>query len=172
MGIIDTLVTDRTQKDVANGTGKGYYNYTDLNRVNAAAAYLVEELEGAGYAVPGFSAQQEWGMSSIPTEAKMNDYLNNLRAIRSVLSVNTVSLPDSMNFLGYKGANNIERVLVDVEKQLITLRDIFLRSGSFLAYSGLAYYASSTAYFIVLQILCDSEGVPLCDSEGVQLTSG
>ena len=72
-----TLVTDRTQQDVAyvkqlidklvTGTAtdaekaewnsftlKGAYNHTDLNRVTAAMEYLKSRLEGYGYAVPGY----------------------------------------------------------------------------------------------------------------------
>lgn len=72
-----TLVTDRTQADVAyarqlaeklvTGTAteaeiaewnsftlKGVYNHTDLNRVTAAMEDLKLRLEGYGYAVPGY----------------------------------------------------------------------------------------------------------------------
>ena len=72
-----TLVTDRTQQDVAyarqlveklvTGTAteaeiaewnsftlKGVYNHTDLNRVTAAMDALKAKLEGYGYAVPGY----------------------------------------------------------------------------------------------------------------------
>lgn len=72
-----TLVTDRTQQDVAyvrqlveklvTGTAteaekaewnsftlKGVYNHTDLNRVTAAMNALKAKLEGYGYAVPGY----------------------------------------------------------------------------------------------------------------------
>lgn len=72
-----TLVTDRTQQDVAYArqlaeklvvgtateeekaewnsfTLKGVYNHTDLNRVTAAMEYLKARLEGYGYAVPGY----------------------------------------------------------------------------------------------------------------------
>lgn len=142
MGIIDTLVIDRTQKDVANGTGKGYYNYTDLNRVNAAAAYLVEELEGAGYAVPGFSAQQEWGMSSIPSESDMSEYLGIIKSLKYIINIpeeddnvcvvgigttnngysagngGVQSGPDTMSWLNFILANDIERILVTVNRSL------------------------------------------------------
>ena len=34
------LITDRTQADVSANTNKGYYNFTDLNRVSEAQEYL------------------------------------------------------------------------------------------------------------------------------------
>lgn len=49
-----TLVTDRTQADVAAGNAKGTYNAADLNRVAAALEDLVTRFRAAGYAVPGY----------------------------------------------------------------------------------------------------------------------
>lgn len=77
MSIIDSLITNRTQADVAalhallakakagtltdeewavlaDPAHKGAYNYTDLNRVSAALDYLAVLLRGYGYAVPGY----------------------------------------------------------------------------------------------------------------------
>lgn len=49
-----TLVTDRTQADVAAGNAKGTYNAADLNRVAAALEDLAARFRGYGYAVPGY----------------------------------------------------------------------------------------------------------------------
>ena len=49
-----TLVTDRTLEDVANKTAKGFYNATDLNRVDACLEDLVARLRRIGYNVPGY----------------------------------------------------------------------------------------------------------------------
>lgn len=46
------LVTDRTQTDVNARNDKGTYNYTDLNRVLRACAWLAEKLEQHGYEIP------------------------------------------------------------------------------------------------------------------------
>ena len=46
------LVTDRTQADVNAKNDKGTYNYTDLNRVLRACAWLAGRLEQSGYGVP------------------------------------------------------------------------------------------------------------------------
>lgn len=47
-----TLVTDRTLEDVSNKTAKGFYNATDLNRVDACLEDLVARLRRIGYNVP------------------------------------------------------------------------------------------------------------------------
>lgn len=49
-----TLITDRTLEDVANKTAKGFYNATDLNRVDACLEDLVARLRRIGYNVPGY----------------------------------------------------------------------------------------------------------------------
>lgn len=49
-----TLVTDRTLEDVANKTAKGFYNATDLNRVDACLEDLVARLNRVGCLVPGY----------------------------------------------------------------------------------------------------------------------
>lgn len=49
-----TLITDRTLEDVANKTAKGFYNATDLNRVDACMEDLVARLGRIGYSVPGY----------------------------------------------------------------------------------------------------------------------
>lgn len=49
-----TLVTDRTLEDVSNKTSKGFYNATDLNRVDACMEDLVARLGRIGYSVPGY----------------------------------------------------------------------------------------------------------------------
>ena len=49
-----TLVTDRTLEDVSNKTAKGFYNATDLNRVDACMEDLVALLGRIGYSVPGY----------------------------------------------------------------------------------------------------------------------
>lgn len=46
---MDNLITDRTYNDVILGTDKGYYNYTDLNRVEEATAELAQLLTAQGY---------------------------------------------------------------------------------------------------------------------------
>lgn len=170
MSVIDTLITDRTQKDVANGAEKGCYNYSDLNRVQSAVAYLVDELEESGYSVPGFSSHDEWSEDDIPSPSEMDAYIGNVRAVRDALSV-AADIPQSIRFLGYTGANNIEKALAGVEKRLLSLRKVFIRCNAPTAYSGLGYYIDKSGESIILQLLCDSAGVLLCSSDGMQLVS-
>jgi hypothetical protein len=75
-------------------------------------------------------------MSSVPTVADMNRYLNNVRVIRSAFATlgTTPYAPQSMVGLTYKGANDIEQILVDVDRLLENMMSVWFFSGDL--YSG------------------------------------
>lgn len=131
------LITDRTQQDVdslreltskrlENMTAaeitewlkphKGAYNYTDLNRVEAAVAYLGERLNQHGYHI-GLLETKVWGMNDVPTLADMARYLTNVRQIRFAFVTldTTPAAPLSLERMTYQSANNIEQILHDVD---------------------------------------------------------
>lgn len=126
------LITDRTQADVdrvhslaskgwANMTAdeqaewlvgmKGAYNYTDLNRVEGAVQTLAEIL---GVTV---TVKTDWTVTDIPKQADMNRYLENIRKLRAknYILAGTPQAPSSMNNFTYSMANNIEKILADIE---------------------------------------------------------
>lgn len=119
MSVIDTLIFDRTADDVANRTKKGYYNADDLNRVRSAMEYVRDVFNDYGYSVV-LSAQRVWAEGDIPTVAEMENYLNDLSVLRSVLSVlpDTPEAPDGINRLTYQKANDIEKILWDIADAL------------------------------------------------------
>lgn len=93
---------------------KGAYNYTDLNRVEAAAAELAEML--------GLSlvTKTDWTLWDIPTTSDMDRYLSNIVAIRDACpgEAEFPDLPSTMNSLTYESANNIEKVLMQVHQNI------------------------------------------------------
>lgn len=151
MSIIDTLITDRTQADVdrvlalsAKGWAcmsaeeraewsaglKGVYNASDLNRVQEAMEYLAGVFGTYGYAV-SLQVMPTWSDSDIPTEAQMTAYLSNLAALRGVLVVlpATPAVPESMERLTYVTANDIERILADLDRQLANMAAAWFYAG-------------------------------------------
>ena len=144
------MITDRTSADVrrvkelaakgyANMTAdektewnaglKGAYNAADLNRVGQACADLYTALAGAGYAVPGYTAlKTDWTNSDRPTKAQLTTYLSTVSAIKAVLPAVT-DLPSTMKSLTYEGANNIEKLLVEVDDILNRIIAVYIRSG-------------------------------------------
>lgn len=140
MSVIDTLVTDRTEADASRYSElrdkgwaemttaekaewvagmKGAYNASDLNRVASAMAYLSQRFASAGYSVP-VSSPTDWANGDIPTKGDMDTYLDDLRRIRAALAVmdTTPSAPGSMDYLTWAKANDIEKILADVDDLL------------------------------------------------------
>ena len=149
------LITDRTQADVERvrqlaqkGFGnmtaaektewasdlKGAYNASDLNRVGAAVAYVAGRLTGYGYAV-SVSPRQDWQVTDIPTQESMTAYLADVAALRAALTVaaGTPEVPEDMDRLTWKEANDIEKILVDVDELLTRMAAAWFYSGDLYA---------------------------------------
>lgn len=141
MSIIDTLVFDRTQADVTQKTDKGYYNASDLNRVQEAMSYLSGVLAESGITVT-LHQSKVWSDEDIPNVTDMDAYLDDVRAIRSAISVfaDTPSAPESMRYLTYSKANDIEKILVDVEAAIKETKRCYIRAGMPWAYAGTEVY--------------------------------
>jgi hypothetical protein len=122
MSIIDTLITDRTG---------GYYNTTDLNRVGEAVQYVADLLNGYGYAV-SVSPKVDWQISDIPRIADMAVYLADLEALKAAF-YGTVTLPGSMDNLTPETANNIERLLCEIEQNIHNMTEAWYYSGELYA---------------------------------------
>jgi chaperonin GroEL (HSP60 family) len=131
------LITDRTEEDVNrvkamlakgwatlteeeqaewNAGMKGAYNYKDLNRVEMAVSYLKDYLGSYGY-VADIGPLRTWTEKDVPTVSDMQRYLDNVRIIRSVLTVfpSTPQVPESMENFTFTKANQLEKILQDVE---------------------------------------------------------
>lgn len=140
-----TLVTDRTQQDVINKTEKGYYNASDLNRVNEAVTYIANAITSAGYSVSVSVPAKEWTDSDIPTPTQMQEYLTNVDAIKKAVAVlkTTPETPGNMRFLTYQTANDIERILFDVDIILTSMSAIYIRAGMPWALANVGIYAAN-----------------------------
>lgn len=140
MSVIDTLVTDRTEADASRcielrdkgwaamttaeraewvAGMKGAYNASDLNRVASAMSYLSQRFASAGHSVP-VSSPIDWANGDIPRKDDLDTYLDDLRRIRAALAVmdTTPAAPGSMDYLTWAKANDIEKILVDVDDAL------------------------------------------------------
>lgn len=123
---ISTLVTDR-------GAGT-YYNASDLNRVGAAVQYVAERFAAQGYTV-AVSPKTDWLASDIPTASELEAYRQNIAALRALLAVmpTTPETPDSMAGLTPAGANDIERILLDLDTLLTNATLAWYQSGELFA---------------------------------------
>lgn len=113
---------------------KGAYNASDLNRVGAAVAYVAGRLNGYGYYV-SVSPKQDWTANDIPTAGQMATYIQDVAALRGAIAVmaSTPPTPDSANNLTWKEANDIEKILVDVDELLTRMAAAWFYSGDLYA---------------------------------------
>lgn len=147
------FITDRTQQDVAyvqqlaskliarTATDfekaewnsillKGAYNYTDLNRVGTIMQYIVNRLRSFGYSVV-VSPKVDWIEADCPDVSDMYMYISDLTVLRRVLAVmkSTPQVPSSMDGLNYTVANNIEKILEDIDFLLTSASRAWYYSG-------------------------------------------
>ena len=95
---------------------QGAYNATDLNRLGEAVQYLADLLHSYGYSVT-VSPKTDWLITDIPRIADMTAYLSDIQAIKDTF-YGTTPLPDDMDDLSIEAANNIERLLAEVEQYI------------------------------------------------------
>lgn len=111
------LITDRTLGDVLSQNEKGTYNASDLNRVGIAAEELRLIGIDAGYPIVGIF-RRDYLEGEIPVLEEMEYYLSQVHKCRGCFFDLGISLPHTMDGLDYVGANNMERVFVEIEKSI------------------------------------------------------
>lgn len=111
------LITDRTALDVEQKTEKGVYNSEDLSRVVSAMQYIANKFSNYGHTIKIDSASYLWTNEIYPDKEKMDKYINDIKKIRSLISVmdSTPECPESLSFFNYILANNIEQILLDID---------------------------------------------------------
>lgn len=110
--MINNLIFDRTESDVEQGTDKGYYRYTDLNRVQAAVLAVRERFIEMGYNVAPIPTFHTWEENDIPLYPQIEAYINSIRSLIGLIPIpDAPSIPDNPNRLDWIGANAIEKFL-------------------------------------------------------------
>lgn len=145
------LVTDRTARDVErwrllHSKGwdalteeekaewqaglKGAYNFEDLNRVESAVVFIARRLTESGYYVSP-EVKLSWNVADHPTKADMNRYLGNIALLRSMLPLykTTPTVPTTSKKLDYLVANDIEKILSDLDRQISAINQSWYYAG-------------------------------------------
>lgn len=124
---LDPLITDRIAQDVSTGTKKGFYNVSDIQRINSYIEYLSDVL-GLNLNVTSVSLGQAL------TRAQMDAILSNINAIRAAWYVadDTPMTPIAVNW-DYVKANNIEKILKALDEFYQSTQIDKLYSGTFRA---------------------------------------
>ena len=125
---MDKLIFDRTQQDIINKTKKSYYNVDDLIRINDWIKLLSDYL-GLGLVIETYSLGQ------IITLDNINLILNNIQTLKDNWYVaNDTPYTPIANGYNYKSANDVEKILSDVDDFKVSVESDFKFSGTF--YSG------------------------------------
>lgn len=95
---------------------KGAYGAIDMNRVAAAVSTLSGLLNAAGY--KNEVSAQNFVEGEDSTDEKYSVYLANVQTLRDAIAVraSTPELPAADAKLDYIGANNIEKILADLDE--------------------------------------------------------
>lgn len=128
------LITDRTQKDVAERNPKGYYAASDLNRVGYAIDYLAPIIRGYGYTLE-VHTKTDWTDEDWKLTGEMVQYLQSLNNLKSVFYT-LVELPETMEKINYADANNIEQLLLTIDETVVRVVAGFTRTNAFGLRSG------------------------------------
>lgn len=128
------LITDRTKQDIENETSKGFYNYTDLNRVQNAARYVAERLAEVG-AYTTLIDDVQWSTGMFPTETQLKNYLENIYKCVCQLGLKDgfFNLPTTMYGIDYNDANSIEKTLKTIDGYIDKIQEQQLYSGTIYA---------------------------------------
>lgn len=116
------LITDRV--------AGSFYNASDLNRVGEAMHFLSDRFRTYGYD-SSVTARIDWVAPVVPELIDMDNYIADVRHLRGLVLMleTTPPTPESMAFLTWTKANDIEKILVDVEDTLNRMRDGWFYSG-------------------------------------------
>lgn len=127
--IEEKLIFDRTATDIAEGaeTQKGYYNVSDIERINSYIEYLAEELDLDLEIINP-------SLGEALTLAKIQGIIDNVNAIREVWYVasDTPATPTASAW-DYVKANNIEKILQALYDFMVSVKIDKLYSGTFVS---------------------------------------
>lgn len=124
---MDNLIFDRTQEDVTNKTEKGYYNTSDLNRVESWCRYLADELNNVGYNIT-ITTNTDWTSTDLRTASHMERIRTNIRALMTGYHYITTIYSNAESF-DYIKANNWEKILDEIYHLLWGMTDWYVYSG-------------------------------------------
>lgn len=124
---MDNLIFDRTQQDVTNKTEKGYYNTSDLNRVESWCRYLADELNNVGYNI-NITTKTNWVSTDLRTASEMDRIKNNILAIMTGYHWLTQIYANNNNW-NWNKANRWEQILDEIFHLLWGMEDWYVYSG-------------------------------------------
>lgn len=162
-------VTDRTLADVLEENDKGTYQAVDLNRLVVLTNYMYNQLTRFGISLKNNRSEKDIKWNILPCSVgvslntvgnyvlpnspyndkdlsdadRMNIIATNIQSIRRSIKLaeDSPDAPDSLRFMSYISANNLEQIIVLVEQTLYSLSKVFPRAGTAWNFSGNSTFA-------------------------------
>ena len=124
---MENLIYDRTQSDVNNNTSKSYYNYNDYNRIETWCEYLAATLKNYNYGV-SIVVKTNWNRKNFPSESEMERIRQNVNRLKQAYFSFT-QIPENLDYMTIEKANDIERILFEIDKILEVMENNFIYCG-------------------------------------------
>lgn len=136
---MDELIFDRTESDVAYAKEnqssdyylKGAINYTDLNRVEEWCEYLSEQLNIYSYPT-SIVTKTNWTANDNPNQAQLERIRSNVYALKTAFYAIT-NVPTNLNKMTFKKANDIEKILYELNDNMERMIQAFVYSNEIMA---------------------------------------
>ena len=130
---LQPLITDRAAKDITERTDKGFYNLSDVERVNSYISYLSDELK-LNLTIDTVTFGEKL------TREEMQGIIDNINAIRTAWYVATdtpqTPIPLAWN---YTKANDLEKIIKALDEFMQSVKVDKIYSGTFRAGSQIKF---------------------------------
>lgn len=121
-------LTPEEQAEWAAGM-KGAYSHIDYNRVSHNVSYLATMLGLYGYTTGVISMREDWDVADFPTPEEQTQYITNILLLKEAF-YGTQQIPNSMDKLTVTSANNIEKLLLEINAYLNRMVAGFIKCGT------------------------------------------
>lgn len=124
-------LTDDEKVDWVSCALKGSYNYTDRNRVETAVNIINKKLMEYGYIDYELEVITDRDMQTIDEFVSIKRYLDNIQILMEKFFVlaTTPELPSSLDGIDIEKANNIEKILFDLNNIISYIENDYVRMG-------------------------------------------
>ena len=114
---------------------KGCYNFSDMNRVELAVQELSRRLTELGFTPPALQTKTTWSNADVPTKADFDRYFGNVDALKQVLPTfpSTPATPTTADRFDYQKANDLEKILLDIDVATTNLKKAWYFTGDIFA---------------------------------------
>lgn len=104
---------------------RGMYTHNDLNRVEKAVESISKRLLELGYISSPLTVKIDWTSDDVVWEKDINRYYNNIVLLRESVDIHPgiSEAPIVGSKMNYVVANNIEKILMDMDSLVTKIKD-------------------------------------------------